>query len=38
MLAFNLGGPAYILSRERIETEFGPRLLEMVQKVGRIGA
>jgi DNA-binding IclR family transcriptional regulator len=37
MLAFNLGGPAYILSRERIEGELGPRLLEMVQKVGRIG-
>ena len=37
MLAFNLGGPAYILPRERIEAELGPRLLEMVQKVGRIG-
>lgn len=37
MLAFNLGGPAYILSRERIEGELGPRLREMVQKVGRIG-
>jgi DNA-binding IclR family transcriptional regulator len=38
MLAFNLGGPAYILSRDRTEGELGPRLLEMVQKVGRIGA
>ncbi|MFU8865995.1 MAG: IclR family transcriptional regulator [Rhodobacterales bacterium] len=37
MLAFNLGGPAYILSRDRLENELGPRLREMVQKVGRIG-
>lgn len=37
MLAFNLGGPAYILPREKIENELGPRLAEMVQKVGRIG-
>ena len=37
MLAFNLGGPAYILPRDRIENDLGPRLVEMVQKVGRIG-
>ena len=37
MLAFNLGGPAYILPRERLEQELGPKLVEMVRKVGRIG-
>lgn len=38
MLAFNLGGPAYILPRERLEEELGPRLLEMVAAVKRTGA
>ena len=38
MLAFNLGGPAYMLSRERLEEDLGPRLLHMVTAVKRTGA
>lgn len=37
LLAFNLGGPAFVLPRERLETELGPRLLHMVNAVKHIG-
>ena len=34
ILAFNCGGPAYLLDRRRLEEDLGPRLVEMVHKVG----
>lgn len=37
MLAFNLGGPAYILSPERLEEELGPKLVQLVNMVSRNG-
>ncbi len=33
ILAFNCGGPAFLLRRPQIEDDFGPRLLELVGKV-----
>ncbi len=30
-MAFNLGGPAHFLSRERMENDLGPRLVSMAQ-------
>jgi DNA-binding IclR family transcriptional regulator len=33
ILAFNCGGPAYLLDRSRLEQDLGPRLVEMVRKV-----
>ncbi len=33
VLAFNCGGPSRRLSREKLENELGPRLVEMVAKV-----
>jgi DNA-binding IclR family transcriptional regulator len=38
MLACNLGGPAYILPRERLEEELGPRLVAMTEALRRTGA
>lgn len=35
MLAFNLGGPAYILPRDRLENELGPKLVQMRNTVAR---
>ncbi|MCR8724083.1 IclR family transcriptional regulator [Frigidibacter sp. ROC022] len=35
-MAFNLGGPAYLLPPERLQDEFGPRLLELVRAVSRL--
>lgn len=32
-LAFNCGGPAFLLSREKLENDIGPRLVELVDKV-----
>ncbi len=32
-MAFNCGGPAFLLSRERLIDEVGPRLVELVRKV-----
>ena len=32
-LAFNCGGPSYLLPRERLEQDLGPRLVEMVRRV-----
>ena len=37
MLAFNLGGPAYILPREKLVQELGPKLVEMKDKIARTG-
>ncbi len=37
MLAFNLGGPAYILPPERLEEELGPKLVQLVNMVSRNG-
>lgn len=37
MLAFNLGGPAYVLPRDRLENELGPKLVELVNMVSRVG-
>lgn len=33
MLALNCGGPAYLLPRERLENDLGPRLAEMARKI-----
>jgi DNA-binding IclR family transcriptional regulator len=33
MLAFNIGGPSYVLTAERLRKNLGPRLVEMVNKV-----
>lgn len=33
ILALNCGGPAYLLSRERLEGDLGPRLAEMVRGI-----
>lgn len=32
-LAFNLGGPAFVLPRDRLEQDLGPRLLHLVNSV-----
>lgn len=37
MLAFNLGGPGYILPRERLVNELGPKLVEMRDNIARTG-
>ena len=37
-LAFNCGGPAYILPPERLEKELGPRLVELANKVAAFGS
>ncbi|SEP84863.1 IclR family transcriptional regulator [Thalassovita taeanensis] len=37
MLAFNLGGPGYILPRERLVNDLGPKLVQMTQMIARTG-
>lgn len=37
VLAFNCGGPSYVLSRERLENEFGPRLVDLARNVSAAG-
>lgn len=32
-MAFNCGGPAYLLPRDRLENDLGPKLAQLVQKV-----
>ncbi len=32
-MAFNCGGPSYVLSREKLESDLGPRLVQLVRKV-----
>ncbi|MDG3444344.1 IclR family transcriptional regulator [Nitrospirillum amazonense] len=36
-LAFNCGGPSYILTPERLEKELGPRLVELANRVALVG-
>jgi DNA-binding IclR family transcriptional regulator len=33
VFAFNCGGPAFQINKERLETEIGPRLVNMVRNV-----
>lgn len=33
MMAINCGGPAFMLTRERLETDIGPRLVSLVKRV-----
>ncbi|MBB04877.1 IclR family transcriptional regulator [Pseudooceanicola sp.] len=37
MLAFNLGGYSFALPKERLEDDLGPRLVELVHMVNRVG-
>lgn len=37
MLAFNLGGYAFSLPKERLEDDLGPKLVELVQTLSRVG-
>ncbi|CAM5590978.1 DNA-binding IclR family transcriptional regulator [Aquamicrobium terrae] len=37
ILALNCGGPAYLLPRERLENDLGPRLVEMARKIQHAG-
>nr|WP_175581780.1 IclR family transcriptional regulator [Pseudooceanicola sp. HF7] len=37
MLAFNLGGYAFSLPKERLEEELGPKLVELARSVSRVG-
>ncbi|HRE20598.1 MAG TPA: IclR family transcriptional regulator [Rhabdaerophilum sp.] len=37
VLAFNCGGPSYLLSKERLEKDLGPRLVELVRNVATAG-
>lgn len=37
LLAFNLGGPAFLLPEERLVDDLGPRLVDMVRRVSRAG-
>ncbi|MNJ79886.1 hypothetical protein D3C77_780680 [compost metagenome] len=32
-MAFNCGGPAYLLPHDKLETDLGPRLVELVRNV-----
>lgn len=36
MMAFNCGGPAFILSREKLENDIGPKLVNLVKRVGSV--
>ncbi len=36
MMAFNCGGPAFVLTREKLENDVGPRLVTLVKQVGRL--
>lgn len=36
MMAFNCGGPAFILTREKLENDIGPRLVSLVKQVGSL--
>jgi len=37
MLAFNIGGPSYVLTAERLRKDLGPRLVDMANKVASFG-
>jgi DNA-binding IclR family transcriptional regulator len=32
-MAFNCGGPAFLLPRDKLENDLGPRLVQLVRKV-----
>lgn len=34
LMAFNCGGPAFMLTREKLEEDIGPRLVSLVKRVG----
>ncbi|ELN4703474.1 hypothetical protein RZ740_005009, partial [Escherichia coli] len=34
LLAFNCGGPSFQLTREKLEDDIGPRLINMVNNIG----
>lgn len=34
LMAFNCGGPAFILTREKLEHDIGPKLVNLVKRVG----
>lgn len=36
LMVFNLGGPAYILSQNRLENDLGPKLVQMRNTIARI--
>ena len=36
LMAFNCGSPAYVLTRERLEEDIGPRLVALVKRVGSV--
>ncbi|WP_085558186.1 IclR family transcriptional regulator [Azospirillum agricola] len=36
-LAFNCGGPSYVLTPERLENDLGPRLVDLANKVAAFG-
>jgi DNA-binding IclR family transcriptional regulator len=33
VMSFNCGGPAFLLSRERLEEDLGPRLVQLVRRI-----
>lgn len=33
-MAFNCGGPAFVMSRDTLEKDIGPRLVDLVQRLG----
>ncbi|WP_238367546.1 IclR family transcriptional regulator [Mesobacterium pallidum] len=37
LLAFNIGAPSYFLPRDELERKWGPRLMDMVRMIGRVG-
>lgn len=37
VLAFNCGGPSYVLSQERLERELGPKLVDLARNVSAAG-
>jgi hypothetical protein len=32
-MAFNCGGPAFLLPRDKLENDLGPRLAQLVKKI-----
>lgn len=34
LMAFNCGGPAYVLTREKLESDIGPKLVSLVKRAG----
>lgn len=36
IIAFNCGGPAFILTRDKLENDIGPRLVNLVKRVGNL--